>query len=842
MVLFMENNKNKNKNGFLITWGVCIILLLALCFFGTNSSSVLKGTSAAGAYQCASGETAVAVYNESGTATGEYACCPSGYTAKAYTSYVEGTYWCQKANGSGTSQGMPTCDFIFTLSEIENNYNSGLACVGGYKPIGDGTAKCTLFDAEDAFYLEDDYTPVGKEEIIDIGISDLVLLKHECTAFSRVSAQKRYCYLEQFGNGNKFHWITESEAKNKGLTDSDKKNANNEIECLEKTNMSGYLCVAENDGTSGYMWINDTSERYGNFVEQDYITIDVSISSESACLAKNACYKFLQPYGAGWKYIWGYAKNLNNLTPVTEYTTKESCLDAAKDTPNITLSKSNMTIESGRTDTFTVTSDVAGKVSVVSATSSVATVTPGTSNLSSNSSSKFTVTAISNGTSKIKVIFTPTDTTKYRSVEKTVTVTVNDNGIPEKKDPKITITPASLAVTEGNKVSFTFESDIAGGISISNSNENVAGVDPETQKISANQEYTITVEGLSKGTSTLTIDFVPGDSSKYNSVEKTVTVTVKESTSGGGTTTKTDPTVTLSPTALTVKKGKNETFTVKPNVAGTISVTSGSTNYATVTVNKTTLAANESATVTVNGVAVGSSTITVQFTPTDTSRYNPKSVPLTATITESTSGGGTTNTVSVPSCNSSLVYNGTSQTLVNSGTGYTLTGASQKNAGNYTVVAKLASGYKWSDGSTSDKDISCSISKATANITVNASVSVKYPDKETIGFSYNGDGSVTCSSADTSIATCEVKDGELIISSKAKGSTSITLSASAGNNYNATSKKINVEVTKTTGGGGSNLGDDENPKTGEITIAIIWFLGIFAVAYAFFYYRKAREN
>ena len=76
-------------------------------------------------------------------------------------------------------------------------------------------------------------------------------------------------------------------------------------------------------------------------------------------------------------------------------------------------------------------------------------------------------------------------------------------------------------------------------------------------------------------------------------------------------------------------------------------------------------------------------------------------------------GGGDKQTVAIPSAVSGLVYNGTQQTGVPSGTGYTLTGNTATNAGDYTATATLQSGYAWSDGSTGNQTIPWSIAKAT---------------------------------------------------------------------------------------------------------------------------------
>ncbi|MBO4569395.1 MAG: leucine-rich repeat protein [Candidatus Methanomethylophilaceae archaeon] len=77
-----------------------------------------------------------------------------------------------------------------------------------------------------------------------------------------------------------------------------------------------------------------------------------------------------------------------------------------------------------------------------------------------------------------------------------------------------------------------------------------------------------------------------------------------------------------------------------------------------------------------------------------------------------TSDPSSSGTASLPSAASGLVYNGQTQTGVASGTGYTITGNTAKNAGSYTATLTLQNGYKWADGSTGKKTVSWSISKA----------------------------------------------------------------------------------------------------------------------------------
>ena len=70
------------------------------------------------------------------------------------------------------------------------------------------------------------------------------------------------------------------------------------------------------------------------------------------------------------------------------------------------------------------------------------------------------------------------------------------------------------------------------------------------------------------------------------------------------------------------------------------------------------------------------------------------------------------NTVTPPIAKTGLVYNAQTQTGVEAGTGYTLTGNTAKDAGDYTAKAKLQNGYTWTDGSTDSKEIAGSIAPA----------------------------------------------------------------------------------------------------------------------------------
>ena len=96
--------------------------------------------------------------------------------------------------------------------------------------------------------------------------------------------------------------------------------------------------------------------------------------------------------------------------------------------------------------------------------------------------------------------------------------------------------------------------------------------------------------------------------------------------------------------------------------------------------------------------------------------------------------------VKPPTARTGLVYNGKSQTGVNGGTGYTLSGQMATNAGSYRATATLTKGYVWNDGSSGAKTIGWSIVRAKPSYTTPSNLSgvqggqlsgVKLPDRWT---------------------------------------------------------------------------------------------------------------
>ena len=153
---------------------------------------------------------------------------------------------------------------------------------------------------------------------------------------------------------------------------------------------------------------------------------------------------------------------------------------------------------------------------------------------------------------------------------------------------------------------------------------------------------------------------------------------------------------------------------------------------------------------------------------------------------------------SMPSINTGLIYNGTEQTGVNSGTGYTLSGSiTATNAGTYTATATLESGYQWPDGTTAPKIISWSIAKADREIKI-AEVPQLFVDGQTANIQFTSDSAssdgptYTYSSSNPAVATVNERG---VVTPVGAGTATITVTAPATINYKEGSATATVTVS-----------------------------------------------
>ena len=187
------------------------------------------------------------------------------------------------------------------------------------------------------------------------------------------------------------------------------------------------------------------------------------------------------------------------------------------------------------------------------------------------------------GSQTLTVNFTPTDTTDYSNASGSVTLTVN------KATPTITwSTPAAVTV----------------GTALSSTQLNATASVPGTFVFSPTAGTVMS----STGNTTLSTTFTPTDTTDYNSNTASVVLNV--------TAAKTTPTITwATPAAITYGTALSATqFNATASVGGSYSY---SPQQGTV-------------------LTVGSQTLTVTFTPTDTTDYNTASKSVTLTVNTAT--------------------------------------------------------------------------------------------------------------------------------------------------------------------------------------------------------------
>ena len=152
----------------------------------------------------------------------------------------------------------------------------------------------------------------------------------------------------------------------------------------------------------------------------------------------------------------------------------------------------------------------------------------------------------------------------------------------------------------------------------------------------------------------------------------------------------------------------------------------------------------------------------------------------------------------VPSQSGSLTYNGTAQTPTWSDydpTKMTLIVTAETNAGTYTAEFTPKPGYCWNDDTTTAKTVSWNIDKATGAVSVVPSsielnASQLYED---ITITQTGDGVLSVTSSDTSVATVgTITNNVFRITCVNPGNCTVTVTAAASTNYTAANATVSV--------------------------------------------------
>lgn len=162
-------------------------------------------------------------------------------------------------------------------------------------------------------------------------------------------------------------------------------------------------------------------------------------------------------------------------------------------------------------------------------------------------------------------------------------------------------------------------------------------------------------------------------------------------------------------------------------------------------------------------------------------------------------------TISVPTQSGSLTYNGAAQSPTWSGydaSKMTLGGTtSGVNAGSYTATFTPTYQYQWPDGTTTAKNVTWTIGKATGKVTLNPTSITLNADNptDTIAVTRLGTGAITAQSNNTSAVSVSVSGTTVTVSNvnQTNGDATVTVSVADDGNYTAASATCSVTASFT---------------------------------------------
>lgn len=201
----------------------------------------------------------------------------------------------------------------------------------------------------------------------------------------------------------------------------------------------------------------------------------------------------------------------------------------------------------------------------------------------------------------------------YKTMTKIINIKVVDE-TTEAKDVTLSASDLTMSVGESKTASISAKVD----------GDTVAGTYKLTPVTTGVVEVTnTTLKGLKSGSTKVNVEFTPTDTTKYNKATASFTAKVEL----------VKPTVSVDD--LTLKVNETKTVTVNSNGVEGTSKLSTSSNYITIDSLK------------VTGKSIGEATVTLTFTPTDTTKYETVTKTFKVTVSDKTEAPLTVNNVTL---------------------------------------------------------------------------------------------------------------------------------------------------------------------------------------------------
>ena len=279
-------------------------------------------------------------------------------------------------------------------------------------------------------------------------------------------------------------------------------------------------------------------------------------------------------------------------------------------------------------------------------------------------------------------------------------------------------------------------------------------------------------------------------------------VTITYTDGGASATTTTPVTVTHALTSIAITTQPTKTSYEYGDTFATAGMVVRATysDNSTATVTPTSVSPANGATLS----TLGTQTVTVTYTDASVTALGGSAKTATTSISVAR------KSVSKPTWKSSAAptYSGSNINVASSTywnnwstTYYTNSGCSASGAGTHTATFTPGSNYRWSDGSTSAINVDWTIKQKAPTFSVNPTSIALNASNYSTGVSatitYDGDGTLSAVSGNTSVATVTgsgTKNLTIKGINNSAGSTTITISATAGTNY---SKPNNISISVT---------------------------------------------
>ncbi len=308
------------------------------------------------------------------------------------------------------------------------------------------------------------------------------------------------------------------------------------------------------------------------------------------------------------------------------------------------------------------------------------------------------------GTYTVVVRATAAGNDNYNSGYKDITTTVT---IGKANNPITVTTPQSWNPTFSTSVqnkSFTAATGGQGTVTYSIQSQKKGSTTVNSFSIPTNSTASVRmVASTGAGSYTVVIRATAAGNDNYNSGTKDITMMVTVAKAGNPLAV--TATQSWNPTFSTSSQDKS--FTAATGGQGTVTYSIQSQKKGSTSVNSFSIPTNTAASVRMAAsTGVGTYTVVIRASATGNDNYNSGTKDITMTVTVERAS------VTFPTC-SSKPYNGYYQTLFAANTSDT---GKYKNSaitgllvGSYSTTLTPTGNYKWSDGSTSGKTLSCSI-------------------------------------------------------------------------------------------------------------------------------------